>query len=394
MIFTLEALQAGTGDCLILHYGKADAPSFLVIDGGPRSIYASSLKPRLQKLHDQFTQEEDARLNLEIVMVSHIDDDHIHGILDWMEAEGRGDAVPCNIATLWYNSFEEILAKTPAALRAHVASLAEGIAQDGAPADGAIGGLTARVLAASVGQGRELRAQAIARGIPLNGGFKGDNGGPGLVMAPESGHTVVTRGQGLKLHVIGPNRQHLADLKESWDKDVAARPDPVVVASFVDRSVPNLSSIVVVAEFQAKRMLLTGDARGDFIRDGLKAAGFLDPDDKVHFDVIKMPHHGSNRDMRLDWLQNITADHYVISANGQFGNPDDDTIGWICQARGDDPYTIHLTNENMLDPKTQADVGKLVKAALAANPGANRTVNFRGAKEASVKADVLEPVRY
>ncbi len=394
MIFTLEALQAGTGDCLILHYGNAAAPAFLVIDGGPKTIYEGSLRPRLQQLHDKFTQEDDAKLNLEMVMVSHIDDDHIHGILDWMEAEGRGDAVPCNIATLWYNSFEDILSNTPAALRAHVASLAEELSQDGAPADRTISGLTTRVLAASVGQGRELRAQAAARGIPLNAGFKGDGGAPGLVMAPETGHTVITRGQGLKLHVIGPNRLHLADLKDSWDKDVAAHPDPVVVASFVDRSVPNLSSIVVVAEFQGKRMLLTGDARGDFIRDGLKAAGFLDDDGKIHVDVIKMPHHGSNRDMRLDWLQKITADHYVISANGQFSNPDDDTIAWICQARGDDSYTIHMTNEDMHDPKAQKDIGKLVKAALAANPGANRTVDFRKAKAASVKAEVLDPLSY
>ena len=124
------------------------------------------------------------------------------------------------------------------------------------------------------------------------------------------------------------------------------------------------------------------------------AAGLLDQHGRVHFNVIKMPHHGSNRDMRLDWLQSITADHYVISANGQYGNPDGDTIAWICQARGDDPYTIHMTNEEMLDPKTQQNVGELVKAALKAHPGARRKVDFRQSSKRSVKADVLDPVRY
>lgn len=385
MIFSLEALQAGTGDCLILHYGNPDAPRFIVIDGGPAGIYNRSLKSRLRQLHDKFTAEESDQLKLEMVMVSHIDDDHIHGILDWMEEIGAGEAVPCNIATLWYNSFDDMLGDTSNALTTRVASLSS---------DTGISSSTTKVLAASVGQGRELRAQAAARGILLNGGFKGESGGSGLVMVPDSGPPVVTRPGGLKLRVLGPNRKHLDDLLKAWKKDVAAHPDPVVVASFVDKAVPNLSSIVAVAEFQGKRILLTGDARGDFVRDGLNAAGLLDADGRVHFDVIKMPHHGSNRNMELGWLQKITADHYVISANGQFGNPDDDTVSWICQARGDDPYTIHFTNEDMVDPKTDIDVGARVKAALAAHPNENRVVNFRKSGEGSVKANVLDEVAY
>jgi hypothetical protein len=394
MIFSLEALQAGTGDCLILHYGNPDTPRFIVIDGGPTGIYSRSLKSRLQQLHDKFTTGESDQLKLEMVMVSHIDDDHIHGILDWMEEVGAGEAVPCNIATLWYNSFDDMLGDTSSALTTRVASLSGETLQSGAPADSGISSATMQVLAASVGQGRELRAQAAARGILLNGGFKGESGGPGLVMVPDSGPPVVTRPGGLKLRVIGPNRKHLDALLKAWKKDVAAHPDPVVVASFVDKAVPNLSSIVAIAEFQGKRILLTGDARGDFIRDGLNAAGLLDADGRIHFDVIKMPHHGSNRNMELGWLQKITADHYVISANGQFGNPDDDTVNWICQARGDYPYTIHLTNEDMVDPKTNIDVGARVKAALAAHPGANRVVNFRKPDEGSVKANVLDEVAY
>jgi hypothetical protein len=389
MIFSLEALQAGTGDCLILHYGDPGAPRFLVIDGGPAGIYEGSLKPRLQELHGEFIKDKGSELNLEMVMVSHIDDDHIHGILDWMEEIASGDAVPCNIATLWYNSFDEILGKTSSSVRARIAALAGDVSNGVTLASGDLSPLTTSVLVASVGQGRQLRAHASARGILLNGGFKG-----GLVMAPETGQIVITRTGGLKLYVIAPNRKHLDDLEESWKKDVAAHPDPVVVANFVDRAVPNLSSIVVVAEFQGRRMLLTGDARGDFVRDGLKGAGFLDQDDRVHFDVIKIPHHGSNRNMRREWLQRITADHYVISADGQYGNPDDETVAWICQARGDDPYTIHMTNEEMLDPKTKRNVGELVKAALDANPGARRKVDFRRSQERSVKAEVLDQVWY
>src|SRR5262252_3492897 len=44
---------------------------------------------------------------------------------------------------------------------------------------------------------------------------------------------------------------------------------------YSDKSVPNLSSIVCLIEKNGKRVLLTGDARGDKIREGLDNAGLL-----------------------------------------------------------------------------------------------------------------------
>ena len=109
MIFSLEALQARKGDSLILHYGDPSSPNFIVIDGGPDGVYASSLRPRLAQLHRKWKNEDDDKLHLEMVMISHIDDDHINGILDWMMEIERDRAVSCNIATLWYNSFDAVL---------------------------------------------------------------------------------------------------------------------------------------------------------------------------------------------------------------------------------------------------------------------------------------------
>jgi glyoxylase-like metal-dependent hydrolase (beta-lactamase superfamily II) len=79
-VFTLEALQANDGDCLLLHYGTEDAPKHILIDGGPKTIYKSVLKPRLDELRGA------RALNLRMVMVSHIDLDHITGVLDLSRA--------------------------------------------------------------------------------------------------------------------------------------------------------------------------------------------------------------------------------------------------------------------------------------------------------------------
>lgn len=50
MLFTIEALDASEGDCLILHHGTAAHPAFVLIDGGPARTYNRSLLPRLRQL--------------------------------------------------------------------------------------------------------------------------------------------------------------------------------------------------------------------------------------------------------------------------------------------------------------------------------------------------------
>jgi glyoxylase-like metal-dependent hydrolase (beta-lactamase superfamily II) len=79
MILSLEVLQANEGDCLILHYGTAENPQIIVIDGGPSGIYNKYLKPRLLEIKDSLTVDEP--LPISMVMVSHADDDHINGIV-------------------------------------------------------------------------------------------------------------------------------------------------------------------------------------------------------------------------------------------------------------------------------------------------------------------------
>ena len=43
-------------------------------------------------------------------------------------------------------------------------------------------------------------------------------------------------------------------------------------------------------------MLLTGDARGDDVLAGLREAGLLRRS-PLHVDVLKLPHHGSDRNV-------------------------------------------------------------------------------------------------
>lgn len=340
MVFTLEALHAQFGDSLLLHYGDGDAPKLMVIDGGPAGVYQDSLRPRLEELRG------DGQLAIQLVMVSHIDRDHITGIIaltrELIEAKAAGDPLPYKVVKLWHNSFGDLVGGNSGALGSALGA-AVGAGAD-IPAHLPLSEPAAAIVA-DVGQGITLRNNAKKLALQVNAPFKR------LVTAPETGRKVLDMGDGLKFTVVGPNKQRLDALRAEWaltqekmKKAKEAKDAETIAAAFVDKSVPNLSSIVVLAEAGGKTMLLTGDARGDDILAGLKTAKLLEGG-KLHVDLLKLPHHGSDRNVATEFFRAVTADHYVISADGTHGNPDLPTLHMISEARGQARYTIHLTNK-------------------------------------------------
>src|SRR5262249_11221907 len=145
--------------------------------------------------------------------------------------------------------------------------------------------------------------------------------------------------QGLALTVIGPAAAEVEELRKKWVK----LRDESITAAFNDRSVYNLSSIVVLAEHGGKRMLLTGDARGDKIIEGLKAKDLMD-NGRFHVDLLKLPHHGSQNNVTKGFFEAVTADVYVVSGDHiKFPNPHENAMHWLAEARGDDEYAIYCT---------------------------------------------------
>jgi hypothetical protein len=378
VIFTLEALPAAQGDCLLVHYGRTNAPLVAVVDGGPSGVYKRTLRPRLDELRASRTP--DAPLQLQLVAVSHIDDDHIRGVLDLVQQLVReredGDESSHDVLALWHNSFEDIVGGDGAAgLPAAVSALATDSTASSA-------GLSepARLIVASIAQGRRLRDAAAALALDVNRPFAG----------PVTAARKVDWGDGLELTVVGPDPERLEDLQRHWEQDVRRRPpSEATVAAYLDRSVFNLSSIVILAKVKRKRMLLTGDARGDDILAGLRTAGLLRRP-PLHVDVLKLPHHGSDRNVETDFFRRVVADHYVVSGDGTDGNPEMATLEMISEARDDDDFVIHLTyrdGENRLAERLARFEAKKRRS------GRRYEVRYPEAPTASLKIDLLDPIR-
>ena len=390
MRFALEALQANDGDCLLLHYcsgaaGAAeDAHVLVLIDGGPRGVYRSVLKPRLDQLRGELRGQ--SPLDLRMVMVSHIDGDHISGIVDLFrsldELRNQGADPFCRIRTLWFNSFEQVHGVAhPTVMAATAASL-------GGPPIRGLDEMTQAVVA-SVPQGNSLRHFATQLVIPFNEGA----GGP-LVISPPVGQLKVPIADGLTFTILAPAKAQLDRLAHDWTTARAAHPaDPAAqTADYLNITVPNMSSIVVVAEAAvpgqaSTRMLLTGDARGDTILNALDVAG-LSTNGRSHFDLLKVQHHGSSHSTTQDFFERVTADRYVISGNGKHGNPHPDALRWLSAARHGQPFEAFLTNRTGVD-----DFGPMLDAFLAeearAEPG--HSYRFRRDPDPSLIVELMAP---
>lgn len=328
-MFSLRVVQARFGDCLILEFGSASAPRYLLVDGGPPGNYVPHLKPELDRI-----AEGGGRL--ELAVLSHVDNDHVVGLLDLLSElrEQRVNRQPetIGIKALWHNSFERSIDRSGAlAGRLRALSAIEAMEQTG-------------IAVAGIAEGAQLRLAAQALELPVNAGFPNE-----LVCVDDAPAHVPY--DNLSLRIVGPTRANLDNLLEEWEQwleeheDAVATGDPSVAAT-ADRSIPNLSSIMVLAEADGKRLLLTGDGRGDHLLSGLEQADLLDPHGAMHVDVLKVAHHGSDRNATRAFFAMVSADTYVISADGTYGNPDLATMIWIVESAHEQSrhFELALTN--------------------------------------------------
>jgi len=376
----LEVLPARHGDCMLLHFGSDDAPKVALIDGGPAGVYKETLLPRLEELRAGRDLPDTEPLVIEMLIISHVDDDHVNGVIrllrDMKKDKDRGDPPRFRIRRLWHNSFDDIIGNSETESRA---ALGEqfGTASAGMqdiPEDALKDHRDWQVLA-SVSQGHQIRELAESLGIPANPDFGGN-----LIQAPDKDDDFLDQItlDDVTFTVLGPLTRELKELEEKHDKWLKKEQKErdsgeATLAAFDDTSVANLSSIVLLADDGEQRHLLTGDARGDKIieafrmRDDLgqtddgdgrcgecgaelgddgRAIGAASGDageTKLKVDLLKVPHHGSDRNVTVGFFEAIPASTYVLSGNGGHGNPERDCLEWIEEARAGKPYALQFT---------------------------------------------------
>jgi beta-lactamase superfamily II metal-dependent hydrolase len=400
--FALDALEARKGDALVLRWGTAADPHTALIDGGPSTVWPNAIQPHLNRLAGTNPRGEQNVPKLDLVVVSHVDDDHINGIIDLANAvyiaQKQSKPLPVQIGEVWHNAFSDMqfvtefddqpdlrsaideAANSPAMLTTNAGSPRE---------DPTVGDINAG--AQSVAQGRQLDRLFRHMGVPRNTSFADRKS----FVRDGSDLTV----NGLTVRVLAPNTQLLDKLKTQWKrelrqilkKEADQRRAGVnaLAAAFDDPSIPNQSSIVLLVEFEGKTMLLTGDARGDHILAALIDAGIKGSPFEV--DVFKVPHHGSAHSNGTRLFEAVIADHYLISGNGEHGNPHPDALTALFTTQRGRPITLYLTNHPTAGARRSADIEKAEAAERvldAAQTDPDVTIIYRDDSELGVTVDL------
>jgi hypothetical protein len=350
------------------------------------------LIPRLEVLREDRGLGEGEPLVIDLLIVSHVDDDHINGVIDLLEGmldrKKRKQPPLFKVNGLWHNSFDRVLGNDQtgaltASTQFGAASMAPVIeeAEEGPPTD------HAKILA-SVKQGDDLQKLAADLGIAVNEQF-----GNALIQTVP-GQTVSHEVAGVELVVLGPRQPELVELQKEFDKWLAKQPpsertETSLLAALDDKSAANLSSIVLLARKDGKSILLTGDARSDKVLEGLKDCGLCGDGDSIEVGILKMPHHGSirNLDDEGDFVGRVTSRHYVFSGNGEHGNPDRETFDLLFKTLPGSQATYYLTYSiDEIDPERRKVFDKERKKQLKKNPAAPEWSDDKNALAAVLKS--------
>lgn len=421
----LTVFQAGKGDCLLL---QAKDDTRILIDGGMRAAYREHVAPALGAL-------EQKGKALDLVYLSHIDRDHISGVLqlmddlvawrvfDFQQASGNTRFKqpkaprPPKVRELWHNPFHEAVSRNTGPIEDMLATRA-GLLETSRAAWALEQAPLQRELATSIAEGIELsrRVRPEQLDIKVNRHFDGK-----LALVRANAQPIKLGS--LTITVIGPfredldalrsewnawlrdNKEQLADLRRSLDRDA----DRLHASEFEhlrgvltlasreigDRkkvTVPNLASLMLLLEEDGKSLLLTGDGHHADILKGLAHAEKLSAQGGIHVDALKVQHHGSEHNLDPPFARKVTANRYIFCGNGEHENPDARVVRAILDSRlgtqakrstnpeAARPFAFHFNSSSKAtegaDPKAHMrSIERQVRNA-AATSGGQLSVSF------------------
>lgn len=333
-VLRIEMLPAAHGDCLWIEYGRGGQRHRVLVDCGTDTVYRQVLKPRLEALPK-------AQRGFELLILSHVDDDHIGGGIELLR---EAPALGLGFGDVWFNAWK------------HLAGY------------GFLGAV----------QGEKFSELIVAGGYPWNAWQGGE-----AIKLPASGPLPVCElPGGLRLTLLSPDDAKLKRMARKWNKEIARIGKVPGSGGFLaaetgrnltstdvprlarstfssDTTEANGSSIAVLAEFEGKSVLLGADAHSPLL---LASVGRLLAErggTRLKVDAFKLPHHGSRNNLHLALLDKLDCRHYLVSSSGSlFKHPDGEAIARVIQAGGPQPV-LHFNYESRFnarwkDPAVQA----------------------------------------
>ncbi|OCA77117.1 hypothetical protein BBI01_01245 [Chryseobacterium artocarpi] len=308
-------LPAHHGDSIIIKtFDSQKKPFNILIDGGTAKTYDEVLRKEVRKIPF-----------IDIVILTHIDSDHIAGLIKLIKSEHFD---PKSIGKYWFNS-----------KNIKFISSGENI---------------------SVAQAKTFEELLIDKGEVTN---KWVNE---VVVG-----TIPQLPDGVEIEIISPSSEILEELYKKWpslsdeynkkleDLSISAvAPSQISRGSLPDLAkeddtpekkimtdISNSSSIAFIFKTFDMSVLFLGDAHPHFIVETLKSKGYS-KNNRLSVDYVKVSHHGSKNNTTNELLDLLDCDNYIISTNGgnsDHTHPDRETIARIIHH----PYRVEKCYPNL-----------------------------------------------
>jgi len=316
-MYNIHLLPASFGDSILIEYGHGEK-KYILIDGGPYFNF-ETLILSLKKVAPNLN-------TLELLVITHIDIDHIDGIVLLLNQS----TLPFMIKEVWYNGYEEMKQVN----------------------DDMMGVLQGEYISVLIKQKKLAHNRSFDK--------------KAVVVNDFNSLPVIELDGGMKLTLLGPNKDGLKNMYMKWDDEIKEIGDEEAVAKRLendkrydkpmddmmgnlsveelqnikvqgDKSEVNGSSIAFLATFDKKTCLFTGDLFSEHLLKGIDAVLAKTGKEKLAIDAWKLAHHGSKKSNLETLMQKIETKNILVSSDGKrYHHPDPECIAKLIKWNGPD----------------------------------------------------------
>lgn len=344
-MITIKTFKAANGDAFLL---KFDNGQNILIDMGMPNTYENEIKKELMNLNDNGQK-------IDLLIISHIDEDHIGGAIKFLKDNKSNEII--EISEIWHNSFKHLQFDKEKVLKVNDDTRAvlncfidENIAAD----------ITDGIHNISCKQGSSFASLIYKYGYNWNTSFSND----AIYIENKSKIEIGD----LKFIFLSPNKEKLKKLSKKWLTELKKKKldfeisnEDIFDDAFEfymkfeqdydnedsstsskkridfeklsrkeekDNSKSNGSSLAFIIEFNNQKLLFLGDAHEDIVYESL--IKLKDENYDLIFDLVKVSHHGSNKNISTRLIELINSQRFLFSTDGLSHNhPDLEAISKI-----------------------------------------------------------------
>lgn len=359
---------AENGDCFLISFGKENR-NHILIDCGYADTYHNFLKKDLKEI-----KKLGEKINLFIV--THIDEDHILGAIEFIKENNELQII--EIGEVWYNCYRHLqIDKNQGAISDKEKRILQREIALGESYIRRESSCKISKSEISVKQGFTLGALLLKGGYNWNSSFEGKAVSRNNIEKIEFGD--------MSVNVLSPNNKKLDILKKKWlkeltnkkwnfnvtedklfddafefmllmydeelliDKKEISLEEITMIASIqdiiqqkvnADKSPTNGSSIAICINYEGKNLLFLGDGHPEILYKNIYNLGVKE------FDLVKIPHHGSGKNMTIQLAEILKSNKFLISTNGnKHKHPDLESIARLIYINKDINKELYFNYE-------------------------------------------------